>query len=157
MDRTQTAQVQPKSNLLAGCTVPPLPVFDLSKVMGRVATEHPDWSPERLAEAEAGYRSFLGHVKATPGERHVPSKDVDEVWHAHILFTRQYFGDCQQYLGGYLHHNPFDKKSPGSDLCSGGYCDDVNPAAHAAGCQGGDCGADSCTSCGAGTIQKIVQ
>lgn len=31
---------------------------------------------------------------------------VDEMWHTFVLFTRDYTGFCDQYLGGYVHHEP---------------------------------------------------
>ena len=36
-----------------------------------------------------------------------PSKMIDEMWHAHILSTREYFAFCDRHNdGGYLHHDP---------------------------------------------------
>src|SRR5687768_16254485 len=34
------------------------------------------------------------------------SGEVDEVWHAHILFTRQYAEFCQAVNGKFIHHDP---------------------------------------------------
>lgn len=31
---------------------------------------------------------------------------LDEMWHAFLLFTRDYAGYCDEYLGGYVHHEP---------------------------------------------------
>lgn len=33
--------------------------------------------------------------------------EVDEIWHHHILDTRQYFRDCLQIFGYYFHHYPY--------------------------------------------------
>lgn len=43
-----------------------------------------------------------------PGQWLVPSPDVDEIWHAHILHTREYARDCEDVFGpgGFLHHSP---------------------------------------------------
>ncbi|KAL7528541.1 hypothetical protein ACHAWF_005196 [Thalassiosira exigua] len=36
-----------------------------------------------------------------------PSKRIDEMWHAHILSTREYLAFCDRHNGGeYLHHDP---------------------------------------------------
>jgi hypothetical protein len=35
-----------------------------------------------------------------------PSKDIDEGWHAFILFTRDYAEFCEKYLGRFIHHEP---------------------------------------------------
>lgn len=81
-----------------------LPNFDLSRVTARVAREHPDWSAERLKEAEGDYRLFLFECRTA--KELTPSPDVDELWHAHILHTKDYVRDCQAYFGRYLHHEP---------------------------------------------------
>jgi hypothetical protein len=36
----------------------------------------------------------------------VPSEEVDEFWHNHILDTKKYFKDCELFFGEYLHHDP---------------------------------------------------
>src|SRR5574338_414371 len=82
----------------------PLPNVDLFNVMGIVAEEHPDWSSQRLHEAEFLYRRFLAMSKMFPEEELTPVKDVDVVWHAHILSTAHYAQFCAEYLGHFLHH-----------------------------------------------------
>ncbi len=37
----------------------------------------------------------------------VPTKDVDEFWHQHIMDTRAYAQDCEEALGHFLHHFPY--------------------------------------------------
>ena len=86
---------------------------DLSHVVARVAKEHSDWDPQRLQTAVQEYRKwlFLCAMKpadggplgmgATPG-----SRDVDEVWHAHILFTKDYHQACLALCGHFVHHTP---------------------------------------------------
>lgn len=85
-----------------------LPSFDLSRPMARVAKEHPDWDKERLAAAESSYRIFLLECASSSGA-HSPKGDVDEVWHAHILHTRQYADDCKRYCSYFIHHSLLDK------------------------------------------------
>ena len=34
----------------------------------------------------------------------VPTKEIDEVWHNHILHTQRYTQDCQAIAGQYIHH-----------------------------------------------------
>ncbi|CAN5717865.1 hypothetical protein BH11PAT2_BH11PAT2_08190 [soil metagenome] len=128
------ALVQPKS--ISNVVRPPLavlPSFGLSRIVARISKENPDWSQDRIQAAEDGYREFLAKAKAQPGGANFPTADVDKMWHAHILFTKQYHADCLAYFGYYLHHEPFDE---------------TNRPAKA----NDDCGADSCTSCGPGTI-----
>ena len=37
------------------------------------------------------------------------SRDVDDVWHEMLLFTRDYERFSREFLGTYLHHNPHDQ------------------------------------------------
>ena len=84
-----------------------LPVFDLKCVMMRVAKENPEWSQDRLHKAEGGYRQYLAKVRESlPKVSFRPKKDVDKVWHSHILHTREYSANCQDYFGYFLHHVP---------------------------------------------------
>ncbi len=39
-------------------------------------------------------------------EKFTPSIIVDETWHCLILHTRSYHRFCQQFYGGFIHHNP---------------------------------------------------
>ncbi len=116
-----------------------LPTMDLSKFVARVRRENPDWTEERLDAAENGYRQFWMEAKSIPNHR--PSRDVDEIWHAHILHTREYIRDSQAYFGYYFHHTP-----------------DNGGKAKTGDCQGGG---DGCTSCssgcsGGGTIKSAT-
>lgn len=36
----------------------------------------------------------------------VPTRDIDTVWHYHILDTHKYASDCKVVFGYFLHHNP---------------------------------------------------
>ena len=102
--------------------------MDLTKFVARVRREEPDWTEERLVAAEAGYRQFWLEAKSIPNHR--PSRDVDKVWHAHILHTREYIRDSWDYFGYHFHHTP-----------------DNGGKAKAGDCQGGG---DGCTSCSSG-------
>ena len=70
----------------------------------RLRLDH-GWS-ERFAEgAEREYRRFV-YLAAHSGESVTPSQAVDEVWHTHLVFTRDYWGGFQALLPGPLHHDP---------------------------------------------------
>jgi hypothetical protein len=93
-----------------------LPNIDFTHVRVRVSREYSDLNSERLDELERQYLYFLMRCKAEPAIKHQPDEDVDRYWHAHILYTRQYAEDCQNYFGYFLHHQPNDG--------SGCRCDD---------------------------------
>ncbi len=40
-----------------------------------------------------------------------PSREVDELWHTFILFTKDYREFCQNYLGQFLDHVPLENKN----------------------------------------------
>ena len=40
------------------------------------------------------------------------SEQVDEVWHASLLFTELYAELCQQVFGELAHHDPWDEPKP---------------------------------------------
>lgn len=39
-----------------------------------------------------------------------PSKELDEIWHTFILFTRDYYTFCLDGLGKFIHHIPFNSE-----------------------------------------------
>ncbi|WP_158308693.1 glycine-rich domain-containing protein [Bordetella avium] len=39
--------------------------------------------------------------------RLVPSMEIDEIWHHHILDTKSYFFDSEKIFGTYFHHDPY--------------------------------------------------
>ncbi len=79
--------------------------LDLDRVIARVASEN-NWDNKKAKQIEAQYRAFLTVAYANPGIRLIPSVDIDEVWHSHILHTIDYCRMSQDIFGGYLHHTP---------------------------------------------------
>lgn len=65
------------------------------------------WSIERATRALQGYLQFLRAIDQHPTAALVPSQDVDEVWHCHLLDTHKYAADCQWLFGRFIHHNPY--------------------------------------------------
>jgi hypothetical protein len=66
------------------------------------------WEKSRALRATEQYRRWLW-LNAVYGADHLsPSRDVDQVWHTHILDTRKYLEDCAAMFNGrFLHHNPY--------------------------------------------------
>ncbi|CAE7622590.1 CBWD5 [Symbiodinium sp. CCMP2592] len=62
------------------------------------------YSPTKAAELAEEYRKYLALVSI--GLSPVPSKKVDDAWHAHILNTKKYQADTRALLGHFLHHEP---------------------------------------------------
>jgi hypothetical protein len=71
----------------------------------------PDYSLPRWTLADALhcarlYKNFLILLKENPREELVPTREIDEFWHNHILYTKNYHRDCLNIFGYYLHHEP---------------------------------------------------
>lgn len=65
------------------------------------------WSAEHAKQICEQYRRYL-YLKIKYGQQYAlpPSREIDQAWHAHILYTDDYISFCNQVLGGYLHHHP---------------------------------------------------
>ncbi len=63
------------------------------------------WDLETAVYAIRAYKNFLYLLKKYSLPL-VPSRAIDEVWHQHILHTKQYTEDCQNIFGRYMHHVP---------------------------------------------------
>ncbi|MEO8670550.1 MAG: TIGR04222 domain-containing membrane protein [Tahibacter sp.] len=71
----------------------------------RLAREH-GWSTALAHAAVEEYRRFC-FLALAAGHPVTPGADVDEVWHQHLLDTRDYWGPwCTSVLCANLHHEP---------------------------------------------------
>lgn len=66
----------------------------------------PQWSEVDALPCSKLYKNFLLLQKIYPTETLVPTREIDEFWHNHILFTKNYVQDCLNIFGHYLHHEP---------------------------------------------------
>lgn len=84
--------------------------LDLEPIAYKLMHPEPGQTVMTLAEADqlvTGYRCFLKLCAWHPEESIVPSKAIDEVWHAHILDTAKYAADCETVFGRFAHHFPY--------------------------------------------------
>jgi hypothetical protein len=71
----------------------------------RLAREN-GWSPAHAARVFEEYRRFL-FLTMTAGIAVTPSDAVDQAWHLHLTYTRDYWDRlCPEVLGHSLHHGP---------------------------------------------------
>lgn len=66
----------------------------------------PRWVESEAKHCERIYKNFLLLAKLHPNEAIVPTRQIDEFWHNHILYTKQYTEDCLNIFGHYFHHQP---------------------------------------------------
>lgn len=77
--------------------------LDLSFIKQRLKYFH-KWSDEKIEEYEYYYKIFL--LLKDKYWLFRPNDDVDEYWHEHILYTKKYAEDCDNFFGKFLHHWP---------------------------------------------------
>lgn len=83
--------------------------LDLSYVVETMCAERyplPRWLKSDAEKCSELYKKFLFLQKKYPKIGLVPTREIDEFWHNHILYTKEYCYDCQQIFGYYLHHAP---------------------------------------------------
>jgi hypothetical protein len=66
------------------------------------------WDDDFVNGAVNEYCRFLFLRKNFPDRSICPGFCVDEVWHDHILHTKNYIDFCEKMFGEYLHHIPKD-------------------------------------------------
>jgi uncharacterized protein (TIGR04222 family) len=71
----------------------------------RLAREN-GWEIGHAIRVVDEYRRFV-FLALTAGQAVTPSEDVDQVWHLHLAYTRDYWEIfCRDVLGAALHHGP---------------------------------------------------
>ncbi|MER7520604.1 hypothetical protein [Streptomyces sp. NPDC126499] len=74
-------------------------------VRATILDNNPGMDPELASRILEQALAFLAAAAASPGDGLVPSRVVDEGWHALILHTSLYANLCAA-LGGFVHHVP---------------------------------------------------
>ncbi|MDM0111868.1 hypothetical protein QTI66_06880 [Variovorax sp. J22R133] len=74
---------------------------------GKLVAAYPQLRPRDTDLVLHGLRQFfLAHLRSGRKFVAMPSKLVDEAWHAYILHTQGYQSWCAAAFGGMLHHTP---------------------------------------------------
>lgn len=84
--------------------------LDLEPIAYKLTYPEPGEPGLNLAEADqaiALYRCFLKLCVLHPAVRIVPTRQLDRVWHAHVLDTAKYRYDCDHVFGYFLDHFPY--------------------------------------------------
>ena len=72
---------------------------------------HPDtgkgWSIQKVTRAIEQYRRFLFLHHRHPTAELVPTPEIDQVWHTHILDTVKYRQDCHWLFDRFIDHYPY--------------------------------------------------
>lgn len=91
--------------------------WDLSDASLRVQRRL-GWSDAATAEAVFEYRKFMMMIALEPQRDYAMSEAIDEIWHQHILDTRDYGAMCEALVGGMIHHiqSPLDVAEERGDV-----------------------------------------
>jgi hypothetical protein len=84
--------------------------LDLEPIVFKLMHPEPGEMALGLARADqdvALYRCFLKLCALHPGATIVPTRQLDRVWHTHMLDTAKYRADCDQVFGLFLDHFPY--------------------------------------------------
>ena len=71
---------------------------------GRLAKDN-GWTVVYAARVIEEYRRFA-FLMVTADHMAVPSDQVDQAWHQHLLYTRSWSDFCKNGLGQWIHHEP---------------------------------------------------
>ncbi len=87
----------------------------------KLMMKYSNLNEKNLSEAETGLRQFFAAclmanaVKNKKLSLGMPSKLVDEAWHAFILMSREYQQFCDKAFGKFLHHTPHELMKVGRE------------------------------------------
>ena len=90
-------------------TVAAIQALDLTPIKFK-ATRDEDgygWSAEHADRMEIAYKRYLILHAKYPHLPLAPERDIDRLWHMHILDTRKYAADCDAVFGRFVHHFPY--------------------------------------------------
>lgn len=105
---TETTQFHPVILQTASLLSQEVASLDFARLKHKVTqTAEAEMTEETWDKGEKEYRRFLTLKQMYPGVSLVPSKLVDQVWHAHILDTRAYREDCNTVFGRFIDHYPY--------------------------------------------------
>lgn len=74
------------------------------------------WDEQRLQRAIQNYTRFLLLVADDPSRPIAPTKDIDAIWHLHMLSPVAYHRDCMALFGELLDHDGGFGKEPDEEV-----------------------------------------
>jgi hypothetical protein len=95
--------------------------LDLEPVVYKLVHAEPGevgLSLDRADEAVTMYRCFLKLCVLYPGTAIVPTRQLDHVWHTHMLDTEKYRADCADVFGAFMDHFPYAGLRGEDDRCA---------------------------------------
>lgn len=84
--------------------------YDNHQLYERFVADH-GGSLEDARDRFVALKQFLTVCAVQPGIK-VASDEIDQMWHTFLLFTREYRNFCNDRLGRYIEHEPFENPRP---------------------------------------------
>lgn len=78
---------------------------DLMRAWERSENKPDGWTHVDAVRALHRYERFLRLAAAHPGIPQAPTRDIDEMWHLHMLSPKAYHHDCMRLFGDILDHD----------------------------------------------------
>lgn len=78
---------------------------DLFRSAKRSPTFPKEWTDEEIRRELGRYEKFLTLAQRYPGQPLAPTKNIDELWHLHMMHPRVYYEDCMRLFGDILDHD----------------------------------------------------
>jgi hypothetical protein len=78
---------------------------DLVRAASRSESFPKDWIPTKIARAADDYARFLALARKHPRMALAPTRDIDLMWHLHMLHPVAYSADCKRLIGYVLDHD----------------------------------------------------
>lgn len=85
--------------------------YDLWFVIERLVDKR-TVAPHLIDQAVLEFRKYMALVAMGYDNLGMHSREIDEVWHAFILFTREYSDFCNHTCGQMIHHTPNTSRRP---------------------------------------------
>jgi hypothetical protein len=63
-------------------------------------------TPYQAEQCFEELKTFLARAAVAGQPIEPPSRDIDQMWHTFLLFTRDYAAFCQESFGKFIHHSP---------------------------------------------------
>jgi hypothetical protein len=83
----------------------PVISVDLLEAARRSDSFPAEWPADKVQRALDRYDRFLRLIAKNPGMAMAPTRDIDEMWHLHMLSPRAYYEDCTRLFGYILDHD----------------------------------------------------
>lgn len=80
--------------------------WNLRNVKNRMKKDNPSLDEDYLLALEIEYKRYISLLIYYPNSRRPISAAVDEMWHTHLLFTKDYNRFSEAVIGKFIHHCP---------------------------------------------------